>query len=70
MTGRAIVVLREGRQYEGACRFAHGCVHCEDARRRVSFGDWVKYNEVGSRSWPRSQVREIRWLSRSVEERA
>ena len=63
---RAVVVLRNGRQYEGPTCIVDGFVHC-DALRRVHEIDGVTYRQAGNRSWPRAQIREIMWSDAELE---
>jgi len=60
----AVIVLRDRRVYEGPTELIDGWVHCQ-ARRRVRHGDEVTYRPASERSWPRREVREIRWLDRA-----
>jgi hypothetical protein len=64
----ALIVLRGRveREYEGPAHIADRLVHCDAVRRVVTDGR-VSYRPAGARSWPISQVREIRWLDAELE---
>jgi len=63
----AVVLMRDGRQYQGPTRIAGGLVHCDDALRRVRDLIGVSYRPVGDRTWSQSEIREIRWLDAELE---
>jgi hypothetical protein len=63
MTRRAIVFLRDGRSYQGAVSIADGFVHFDGDRRIRTDEDHVMYRQAGGRTWPRREIRELRWLS-------
>jgi hypothetical protein len=52
--------LRDGRCFEGEISIADGFVNF-DGRRRIHTGDHIMYREAGGRTWPRREIREIRW---------
>jgi hypothetical protein len=56
--GRAVVLLTDGRHYEGIGSISDGMVHLRRARRRAG----VQHHPVEDRSWRTREVREIRWL--------
>ncbi len=58
---QAVVYLRDGRGYEGSVELSYGWV-IFDGVRRTNTGDQVIYHQAGERTWPRRQVRSIRWL--------
>ena len=59
--GLAVIVLRDGREYEGDVQVVSGFVHF-DGRRRVKNTQGVTYRPAGARSWPHQRILEIRWL--------
>lgn len=58
---RALVRLRNGRDYECIAYIEQGFVHGEAVRRRVSLGDVTVYRDLSDRTWPPRELREIRW---------
>jgi hypothetical protein len=60
VTRRAIVFLRDLRQYEGEVWVADGLVHFYGERRVLTDGQ-VTHRPAGERTWPRCRIREIRW---------
>ena len=60
MTRSAIVFLRDGRAYQGDVSIADGLIHFA-GERRINTGDHLMYREAGGRTWPRREIREIRW---------
>jgi hypothetical protein len=62
----AIVFLRDGRGFEGQVSIDDGFVHF-DGKRRTNTGDHVIYHPVGGRTWPRREIREIRWAAEASE---
>jgi hypothetical protein len=65
--GHAVIVLKDGRQYQGPTRVSDGLVHC-DAQRRVRNVDGVTYRPAGWRSWPPHELTEIRWFAPEDDE--
>lgn len=67
-TGRAVIVLRDQRAYEGATSIAADWVHLgSDGRLRVPTAKGITYRSTGSRSWPTQRILEVRWLERDRE---
>jgi hypothetical protein len=61
-SGSALIYLWDGRAYSGDVSIADGFVHF-DGQRRVPIDGEVTHRPAGRRTWPRREIREIRWLT-------
>jgi hypothetical protein len=59
-SGYALIVLRDGKVYEGDVEVRGPWVHLE-GRRRIREHSAISYRAPGAKTWPYARLVEIRW---------
>lgn len=58
----AVVLLRDGKVYEGVVQVTGPFVHITSARRRIGRDGNASYSAASDYTWPHARIEHVRWL--------